>query len=1220
MKYKDVVQFEPIVDIIQLRSSSKKNVAKTLIQTYVISDHMKVNFNKEIIPNISYLKSSPNQKGVLIIGNYGTGKSHLMSVIGGIAENPELLEFLQEKDLHKGLDGIAGKYIVIRSEIGDSTMTLRNIIIQEIEKKLKDLKIDFKFPPQDKIVNHKDAFEEMMGLFEEKYPNQGLMLIIDEMLDYLRSGTEQEMVRNFSFLREIGEICGNTNFKFIAGLQEALFDNKKFAFVSNELNRVKDRFREVKIAREDVEFVVSHRILKKSTEQKKKIQDYLAEFKPYYPVLNDHYEQFVDLFPIHPSYIQVFQNITIIEKREILKTLSEAMTERLNEEIPLDFPGLITFDSYYDKLEHLSSNADVNKLLKVSNRLLFLIQNNMSKKVYIPNSLRIIRGLSVYRLAVISLDAQIGLTTEKIRDELLIFPKGSPINTSEFLATHIKSLLEEIKTTVTGQFIGFNEDNQQYFLDLQKDVDYEQKIADYIPMVSLDFFDNYFYEILKILLEQQDETYVSGFRIWEYELIWTEHKAGRLGYLFFGAPNDRSTAHPPRDFYIYFLHIFNENRSTPEVKDDEIFLTFKDLPNEILLNLKHYASCIELANHSDQDTRKNFEIIRKKDEKKLIEWFKLNFSRYMKIYYKGKEELINKFLVNENNFKNIIDLIASELFSGYFDAKYPDYPFFEKIISMKNIRKACTDAVNSLVGSVQTDSAKNILHGLELLKNTGFTFEESRYSQWIIKEITKKETDKVLRRDELIQNLNDIELTREYLLEPELLAVLITGLACNGNVVIALPSKKIDVSNLNDLKARFDDLYQFKHLERPKGFDWSLIRKLFVILGIFPGFATEEKINEGIKELNIKAESYSNQFVVLKEKIQKHTPIVFNQPIFLEDEKSKIIQILEKGVILFDKLVTITDKGRLMQLKLTENELNEIKECLEFGEINVNINSILDKIQPLTIYLFQVESIFPDTASILTSILSLKKEFIVHFTSPKTRLDETTNLDYLRRLTDLKNGIISEYQIEHKKARLDKKQDEKLKKIKNGQKIKVLGKIRQISLMPGDELENYTQKLTFLKPCFQLAPSDIANSPICPHCNYYPLKESYQKSVDIMVEELSQELDQIYQNWIDAIRRHLEDPSAKSSIELLNKTEKKAVDNFLENNDFPKDTDTLKEFINAVNKVIKGLEKIIISIDEIVNALKEGGYPCTTDELIDRFTKFITSKVTNGKEKSRFVM
>jgi hypothetical protein len=54
-------------------------------------------------------------------------------------------------------------------------------------------------------------------------------------------------------------------------------------------------------------------------------------------------------------------------------------------------------------------------------------------------------------------------------------------------------------------------------------------------------------------MECQDATYVSGYKIWQHELTWQERKAARIGYLFFGAPNERSTAVPQRDFYLYFI-------------------------------------------------------------------------------------------------------------------------------------------------------------------------------------------------------------------------------------------------------------------------------------------------------------------------------------------------------------------------------------------------------------------------------------------------------------------------------------------------------------------------------------------------------------------------------------------------------------------------------------------------------------------------------------------
>ena len=45
------------------------------------------------------------------------------------------------------------------------------------------------------------------------------------------------------------------------------------------------------------------------------------------------------------------------------------------------------------------------------------------------------------------------------------------------------------------------------------------------------------------LLERPQITHVQGFRIWEYELEWAERRVMRPGYLFFGLPTERSTAH-----------------------------------------------------------------------------------------------------------------------------------------------------------------------------------------------------------------------------------------------------------------------------------------------------------------------------------------------------------------------------------------------------------------------------------------------------------------------------------------------------------------------------------------------------------------------------------------------------------------------------------------------------------------------------------------------------
>jgi len=65
---------------------------------------------------------------------------------------------------------------------------------------------------------------------------------VDELLDYLRSRADQALSLDLSFLRELGEVCKGSRFRFIAGVQESLFDNPRFQFVTDTPRRVKDRF------------------------------------------------------------------------------------------------------------------------------------------------------------------------------------------------------------------------------------------------------------------------------------------------------------------------------------------------------------------------------------------------------------------------------------------------------------------------------------------------------------------------------------------------------------------------------------------------------------------------------------------------------------------------------------------------------------------------------------------------------------------------------------------------------------------------------------------------------------------------------------------------------------------------------------------------------------------------------------------------------------------
>ncbi|HEX04496.1 MAG TPA: ATP-binding protein, partial [Bacteroidetes bacterium] len=574
-----------------------------------------------------------DNKGLLVVGNYGTGKSHLMSVISGLAENSELASSLSNSDVADAASRITGKFKVVRTELEATTMPFRDFICQQLEEHLAAWGISFSFPPQDELLSHKRAFEEMMASFHEKCPEHGILFIVDELLDYLRSRDDHQIILDLNFLRVLGEVCKDLRFRFMAGVQEAIFDSPRFQFVGQQVLRVlRARFEQIHIAKTDIKFVVAERLLKKTAEQQAKIHEHLTPFAKFYGQMNERMDEFVRLFPVHPDYIDTFDRVTVVEKREILRTLSMAMKKRLNEDLPEDRPGLIAYDTYWTTLkENAAFRAvpEIRDVIECSNKLEGLINTSYPKGKNADFAKRIIHGLSIHRLTVGSIETPVGLTSEALRDTLCLFDSivaelgGEP---ADDLRGEVEATVRVISDTVNGQFISATEVDSrgrlggQFYLDIHKAEDFDAKIRIRAESLDTSQLDRYYYEALRRVMECTDQTYATGYKIWQHELEWLERKAARLGYLFFGAPNERSTAVPPRDFYLYFIQPFEAPHFKDEKKADEVFLRLTNADDEFRTTLSNYAAALDLASTSSGHAKSTYESKSSKFLRDLVQW------------------------------------------------------------------------------------------------------------------------------------------------------------------------------------------------------------------------------------------------------------------------------------------------------------------------------------------------------------------------------------------------------------------------------------------------------------------------------------------------------------------------------------------------------------------------------------------------------------------------
>lgn len=1216
MKYRDLIHFEPIDSVVQLTESNDSDYALHLLDTYVISDRMAEVLDELLIEQVQFNRPVDN-KGILVVGNYGTGKSHLMSVVSTIAELEDAEKRIKNKRVAQKAKEISGRFKVIRTELGSVTASLRDIICQAIEEGLEEIGVDYSFPPANQIRNNKIAFMEMMGKFQEVYPDKGLLLVVDELLDYLRSRKEQELFLDLGFLREIGEICNRTRFRFIAGVQEMLFDNPKFQFVAEQLRRVRERFEQVRIVREDIAFVVSERLLKKDEKQKEYIRNHLRKFIKLYNRLGEEIEKYVNLFPIHPAYLATFEKVTVAEKRVILKTLSTEMYKIMDNDVPEEEPGLISFDSYWQYIENdpsLKSNPDIKEVMSKSKILQDRIQNAFTKRQYKPMAIRIVQALSVFRLTTDDIYTKVGMTPEELRDELFLIRPLSLLldenDPADFLKTVVESVLREIQRTVSFQYISANETNGQYYLDIKKDIAVDDLISQKSEGLTNHILDRYYFEALKIATETVKTPYVSDYRIWLHELPWNERMVTRQGYLFFGAPNERSTAQPPRDFYIYFLQPFDVPKFKDEEKADEVFFKLVDKDEHFIKSLQLYAGAKELSTTANSSTKKLYEQKAEDYLKDVVKWLKANFYNAFEATYKGKKERVSGFgffVPQQASLREIIDAVASNVLSTWFEERYPDYPSFRKLstpLTKDNLETYVRDAFKYIAGTI-TRQGRAILDGFVLLDGENVSIVKSGYAKWVIDKLQSKGSKQVVNQTELIetvytsQGTEDIRQTIEFSIEPELFTVVLAALVYNGHIVINIDGKNFDAMQFDQLiRLPLRDFVNFSHIKKPSGLPWPELHKLFDLFKIAKGLQQESTLKQCIEIMFPVINQYLEEVVKMQNELKSGFPIG-ESTLLSKSEVDYYRNELENLKSFLEGLLVYSTPAKFHNFKYSIHDIEDAVKQIELlnklknmQKRSLEITRIVSYITKGQDYLFanhewqnKVEDILKNLSQALKRNKSYQNE--------------------LYEVQKLKEEYKNVYITLHNQARLNAVEDNKKSKLLMDSRLKTLQLLSNIEILPKQQLDEWQKSFDQLKTCWYLTREELDQIPICPHCRYRPREEINIKRKSL--EELENQLEEILNNWIKTLKTNLLHPDIQKNIMLLKPEQQEQIHDFVLKENI---TVIDNNFIQTVRELLQGLERVEITIDDLIEVMANGS-PLTLEEVRERFEKMLRKCLGN---------
>ena len=1218
MKYGELIQFQPIASVIKVQDADQPQKAIEFMDTYVMSDRMAHEIEHYIVPHLQFQDMHDN-RGLLIVGNYGTGKSHLMAVLSTVAENAALRERLNHAAAAEALTPIAGKFRVVRMELGGTQTTVRDAVCREVERGLKAWGIDYHFPAITEITNNKESFLEMTGMFNDRFPDQGLLVVIDELLDFLRTRHQQELTLDLSFLRELGELSTASRFRIMAGSQEVLFGNAQFQFVADSMQRVASRFQEVHIINDDVAYVVSHRILHKTPEQKAWIRAYLEPFSPLFEPMALRLDQYVDLFPVNPDFFRTFEKINLGEKREILKTITDEIRELLARDVVKDHLDLLSVDRYWDYLARNSAfnaNPNFQQLRQRVETAVDKIRSGMTQPAYIPLAIRSIKGLAIHRLTV-GFDVRIGLTPKELKESLALYVPV-PMLDPAFLEKTIESILREVTRVLGHQLVMVNPENGQYYLDMGDYVDLDAVLQEKAVALDDDKLNQYYFDLLATLLERKDP-YVPGSRIWRLDVPWLSHHVERPGYLFFGTPAERTTAQPPREFYCYFLQAFSPPKYQDDGRDDDVFFRMHKVDEEFAEMIRHYAAARELmAGYGKSSAaRSHFEEIAARTLKGASEWLRNNFRTKFQVIYQGQPTPIRAgHLPNDATLLEVVSQALAQCLEESFERQLPGYPIFQGFqqpVTQMNMREHVQHALNRLAGMPSSNIGTRVLESLGLIENDKIRPRRSPYAEWILGLMAHAPAPyHVVNRKDILtiqqtrDGVEDVAFTRAFHLEPPLLMVLFAALIWNGDLVVTVGKDKYGPDRLGDFgKLTNEQFMHFSHVEKPKGVVQSSIRALFEFFEMPAAYVDHEaKWEDVLPTLQGKVADMIKAVVGYREFCRQDLRF-FGQPLLPVARRDDWVNRMDAVKEFLEQVQNYNTVGKLRAFNKDADDVNALADGYRTMERKLGrLKASYDTLNPLASYLETAAQMVPLGNPWHTQLADVQNGFV-------ERIATETPAVLKGQLEALRFAYAQLYRELHQRHRLNKSEDDRRSALTQSPEWQALDALSTVGIWLDEKaFHELRRALVELKMCTRLTDTDLKNHPECPSCHFRPLIDG---QVNKDLEWFESRVAELAQSWAKTLAEALSDPSVTETLRLFDGDNREAIQSFATTGRLP--LPLPRGFVDDLKTVLQGIQATEISVKELVDRLG-AGRPLKPHDAKDRLSQ-IFEEYLQGHDPNR---
>lgn len=280
--------------------------------------------------------------GFWVVGPFGSGKSHFLAAFGELVSDPARVpdgpgwtpELRALARAARPSLTIAVPLVEYRSEA-----RLEDVVLERARKALAP------HVPSGAAANDRTAVWGALLAATEEAGAAGLVILLDELSEWLRAKQGPALTEDLRFLQFLGEWAGQHPVVVVAALQESI---EEVANVSaRELSRIRDRFRpSLTLSMRHVEDLVRGRLVRFRPGADRWARVAHEQLVTSFPESSVSFEAFLRCYPLHPETLSLLQGLRFLLSQQ--RGVVDFVCRRLQTALDRPCTELVTPDAVYD--------------------------------------------------------------------------------------------------------------------------------------------------------------------------------------------------------------------------------------------------------------------------------------------------------------------------------------------------------------------------------------------------------------------------------------------------------------------------------------------------------------------------------------------------------------------------------------------------------------------------------------------------------------------------------------------------------------------------------------------------------------------------------------------------------------------------------------------------------------------------------------------------------